>query len=652
MRRLLAALLVLLPVAIGWDDGSEPTVEFIDITAYPIVRLGFTPPAGLRADVLDESRVTLTQDDEPLTIAMRSLEQDPVEVVLLLDTSGSMAGRPLIDAAGAAREFIDRIPTASDIAVVTFGSEATVAAPFGSTRDEVLAAIAATTASGGTSMHDAVITAVDLLDAAPLTRQFMLLLSDGADTESLTTIEEAAAALEVTDVGLYVVALPGSEYDRRPLDALSTAAAGRVVEADDSEGLDDIYAEIADELSAQYAIAFEALHGGESTFTLTIEGPGERAEAIFTITLPADPTEPVTEAEDTDTGEMLPPPTTTSTTIRQFTSPSERVVEPVGPLGRAWAKWVGVGAFFIVLTIVAWLVIVPGEPRRRRGVFDGGHRRRDVTADRDPGRARRAIATLERVIGRVLERDDRRRGVARTLEAAGIPLHPGEFMLLALGGAAIGAIVGLLLGRPLVGLLIAAAVLAGSRVFSEQRARSRRARFDDQLESTLQLIAGSLRAGYGVTQAINTVATEAAEPTAAEFSRVVAEIRLGRDLIESLRSVADRMDNVDFVWVAEAIDIQQGVGGDLAQILDTVGSTIRDRNRIRRQVHALSAEGRMSAAILIGLPFAIAGLITITNPDYLSELTNTFAGRILLLVGAGLMAVGIAWIRKIIRIEY
>jgi tight adherence protein B len=251
-----------------------------------------------------------------------------------------------------------------------------------------------------------------------------------------------------------------------------------------------------------------------------------------------------------------------------------------------------------------------------------------------------------------LNRSSHRSRVSIALEAAGVALRPGEFVLLALGASAGGIILGLLAANPALSLLLGGGALVGSRVYLSSKARRRQAAFADQLESTLQLLAGSLRAGYGISQAINTVATEAMEPTATEFTRVVVETRLGRDLHDSLTALADRMENRDFAWVTDAIEIQQGVGGDLAEVLDTIAATIRDRNQIRRQISALSAEGRLSAYILVTLPFAIGALISITNPGYLSELTGTSVGRLLLLVGAVLMAIGALWIRKIIKIVF
>jgi tight adherence protein B len=151
---------------------------------------------------------------------------------------------------------------------------------------------------------------------------------------------------------------------------------------------------------------------------------------------------------------------------------------------------------------------------------------------------------------------------------------------------------------------------------------------------------------------MSTVATEAPSPTSDEFGRVVIETRVGRDLTTALRGVADRMRNDDLAWVTDAIAIQQEVGGNLAEVLDAVGATIRDRNQIRRQVQALSAEGRISAVILIALPFGIAGIISLVNPGYLEALFETTIGKVLVAVGAVLMVTGIVWIRRIVKIVF
>jgi tight adherence protein B len=180
----------------------------------------------------------------------------------------------------------------------------------------------------------------------------------------------------------------------------------------------------------------------------------------------------------------------------------------------------------------------------------------------------------------------------------------------------------------------------------------RRARFTDQLGDSLQLLAGGLRTGYGLIQAIDSVAREADAPTCEEFRRVVIEHRLGRDLSESLRGVSQRMGNDDFEWVVQAIAIHRDVGGDLAEVLDNVGDTIRDRNRIRRQVRALSAEGRLSAGVLFVLPFAVGAVVAVSNPGYLGELTGRTGGRVMLGAASVLMGLGGLWLRRLVQVRF
>ena len=187
--------------------------------------------------------------------------------------------------------------------------------------------------------------------------------------------------------------------------------------------------------------------------------------------------------------------------------------------------------------------------------------------------------------------------------------------------------------------------IGGLRFLAERR----RKRFSDQLPETLQLLSGSLRAGHGLAQGIDTIAREAESPTAEEFRRLTIEARLGRDFVDALRALADRMGGPDFQWVIQAIEIQRDVGGDLAEVLDTVADTIRDRTRIRRQASALSAEGRMSAWVLMALPFGLAAVMAVTNPGFLSPLFRTGTGQALLAVGAALMVVGGLWLKKIVK---
>src|SRR5207248_5003984 len=139
-----------------------------------------------------------------------------------------------------------------------------------------------------------------------------------------------------------------------------------------------------------------------------------------------------------------------------------------------------------------------------------------------------------------------------------------------------------------------------------------------------------LQAGYGFLQAIDTVAKEAQPPTSTEFARLHSEARLGMPIDEALNGMAERVGGQDFRWVVLAINIQRQVGGNLAALLSTVAGTLREREQVRRQIKVLSAEGRLSAIILVALPFLLAGYISIVNPGYLQQLTQVTVGKIMI----------------------
>jgi tight adherence protein B len=165
-------------------------------------------------------------------------------------------------------------------------------------------------------------------------------------------------------------------------------------------------------------------------------------------------------------------------------------------------------------------------------------------------------------------------------------------------------------------------VTVGARLFVTFKADRRQAKFAEQLADTLQLLSGSLRAGYSLMQAIDAVAREADAPTSDEFGRIVVETRLGRTPTTRSTRWPNGCASRTSRWVMQAIQIHREVGGDLAEVLDTVGDTIRERDQIRRQVKALSAEGRLSGYVLLALPFAIGGIIFVTNRPYIAELTS------------------------------
>jgi Flp pilus assembly protein TadB len=192
----------------------------------------------------------------------------------------------------------------------------------------------------------------------------------------------------------------------------------------------------------------------------------------------------------------------------------------------------------------------------------------------------------------------------------------------------------------------------GAKVLLTVRASRRRARFADQLDDTLSLLAGGLRAGHSLLRAIDAVSKEIDSPTSDELSRVINETRVGRDLGDALETTAVRMQSDDFEWVAQAIAINREVGGNLSDVFDQVGTTIRERNQIRRQVKALSAEGRISALVLIALPVGVFTFLFITQPGYFAGFFSSIFGIIALVVAAVLLLIGSFWLSIVVKVKF
>jgi tight adherence protein B len=176
-------------------------------------------------------------------------------------------------------------------------------------------------------------------------------------------------------------------------------------------------------------------------------------------------------------------------------------------------------------------------------------------------------------------------------------------------------------------------------------------KFDAQLPDVLTLVASSLRTGFSLPQALDAVAKDSPEPSAKEFSRALAETRIGADVAESLERMAARMGSDNMQWTAMAIRIQREVGGNLAETLKTTAKTLREREELRRHVKALSAEGKLSAYILIALPIGIFLYTMKTNRAYVELLWTRTMGLAMLAAGLVFMGIGIFWMRKVVDVE-
>jgi tight adherence protein B len=304
----------------------------------------------------------------------------------------------------------------------------------------------------------------------------------------------------------------------------------------------------------------------------------------------------------------------------------------------------------IILCFVAVIVVMFGSFRPTAGRLPL-ERRRPGVAEPETGLTRATGATSE-LVGTFLDDRDWSRPLAAALERAGYKVAPGEFLIL-VGSAAVSAgLIGGLLAGPLLGVLLGIASPIVAKVLLSVKEGRRRKAFANQLDDTLQLLAGGLRAGHSLLRAIDAVSREAESPTSEEFARVVNQTRLGRDLNDALDETAVRMGSDDFSWVAQAIGIHREVGGDLSTVLDEVGHTIRERNQIRRQVASLSAEGKMSAYVLLALPFVVLGILTLTSPTYVSKFTEGPIGFLMIGAAAVMLTIGSLWMRKVVSFKF
>jgi Flp pilus assembly protein TadB len=243
--------------------------------------------------------------------------------------------------------------------------------------------------------------------------------------------------------------------------------------------------------------------------------------------------------------------------------------------------------------------------------------------------------------------------LAERLDLAGVSRRPAEWVLI---GVVVCLVLGIaftvLLGSTLLAVLLGTLLgWLGMKITLSYRIRKRRGTFGDQLPDVLQLLAGSLQAGFSLAQALDAVVREDTQPSAAEFSRALSETRIGVDLTDALDSVATRMDSKDLRWTIMAVRIQRDVGGNLAEVLRNTVDTMRERAYLHRHVRALSAEGRMSAYVLIGLPILVGGWLFYSSPTYMRPLYTTIIGLGMLVFAAGLLVVGSWWMSKVVKVE-
>ena len=238
------------------------------------------------------------------------------------------------------------------------------------------------------------------------------------------------------------------------------------------------------------------------------------------------------------------------------------------------------------------------------------------------------------------------------MRQAGIPLLGGEFVAaVLLSSILVGVAVWMLLLDGFIAFLAGIANVVLLRLILSIRVGMRRNAFTEQLGDALSTMANALRAGYSFQQAVDVIASEMEPPISEEFSQVTREVSMGVTLENSLEAMNQRVGSSDFELVVTAVVIQREVGGNLAQILDTISDTIGERIRMKREIYALTAQGRLSALILFLLPFGIGFFMYCANPDQILMLFRDPMGRAALGISFLLELIGIFFINRIVNIK-
>lgn len=601
------------------------TVNGMDTSAFPEVRLTVSLPPSL-ADGSDVTFEVLENERRIAEVTAQPAADDaqPAQVVLVMDTSGSMKGAPLDNAKAAANALVDALDPEATVALVTFSDRVRVVSGLTDDRAALKAAISGMNASGETALYDGIVQAAALVPRAAEARPSVIVLSDGADTASRATFDRAIERASDSGAPVYAVALKSGEYNPRALELVAGKTGGRLVPVARAEALAKEFETIAKEINSVWGVTYRSAN--PRTKDLEIDITAREGESVASASF------------------ALPNPGIGDLGTEQFV-PAEVTDNPAMLIGAVVAGFVAVA---MLVAGILLLVLKDHTGLEQLRFYD---QLQSDAAD-DTGASDAVRAAIVGAVGTVAGKRGLTQLVAQRLEAAGWPLRPAEYMtghiaLVVVSGVA----TELLTGRVSAALVVVLVATVAPMLAIGVAAERRHARFEEQLPDVLAMIAGSLRGGWGIQQAIALACQEAPEPSASELKRVDTETRLGIPLERALMSMADRMDSDDFRAAVNAIAVQRDVGGNLAEILDIVGKTIRERDAMRRHIKALTAEGRLSAWILIGLPFAVLAIMIVFNPTYIEPMFSTPVGLLTMMVGCALLGIGGLWLYRITRIE-
>jgi tight adherence protein B len=616
--RLLLAAVALIALVLPAATGAAVQLRGVETSAYPTIRASVVSAAGARVVPV------LSENGSPVAgLQLQNLGRAKA-IVLAVDRSQSMRGAPLANASEAARSFVAAKQGADEVSVVAFGSRAAALSPFSTARLDGDGALSRLTVdrARGTALYDSVILAARLASSNPLPGRVIIVLSDGADNASKRSLQQAISAARAANAAVYTIGIEGEGFTAAPLEELSSATGGQYYGASSSAGLKSVYGTIAEVLKRTWRVQY-----------VTAARPGDRIRLQASVIGQGSAAKRVAIPRGTGSAELP--------------EPSKLVPKdaygPGGPLGLA-----GLVAGLVLLASLFFFKGARGSWVRSRIAVHIGESRGNTKQQRKERRSA-MLAAVFGVTERLLGNLKQWRRVGRMLERADIPIRTVEFFWIVVGSAVGFALLATLFGMsaPVTMLgMVTAALLPFGWVWRKMRKRVRA--FEEQLPDLLMTIAASLKAGHSFKQGLQAVVDEGHPPASVEIKRVLTETSLGRPMDDALAEMADRLGSKNFEFAITAVTIQRQVGGSMATLFDMVADTVRQRQQFARKVKALTAMGRMSAYTLVAIPFLLAGGITLINHDFMHPLYHTHTGRMLILLGLGMMSIGSLILKKIV----
>ena len=565
--------------------------------------------------------------DDLSVVAAEGATPSQFGVVLVLDASDSMRGRPIASAMAAARAFAQRRNAQEQLAVVSFNSDSHVVLGFTTDGGKIAEALAKPPGLAyGTHIYDAVDTAVSLLRTANIKAGSIVLLSDGADTGSGLGEAAVSKAARNARIRVFTVGLRSRHFGPKPLRQLAADTGAQYSEATGPSSLEQIYRLLSSKLAREYLIRYTSAAGPGRRIEVSIRVRGLNGLVVSGYVTP--------KLAVKGTGSAKP--YHESFLRRLFRSPLMTVF--IALLA---------ASLFAVAVVALATGAKKGTLRKRMAEF--------VSLPVPPEKERTSAAVTDRVEGgteRALERTRWWGRFVADLQLAEISTAPERIVLFTFIGTfltiwILSVIVHTLLVAIVVGLVVPFVV----RVWIKRKVDRKRRLFAEQLPDNLQVLASALRAGHSFIGALSVVVEDAPEPSRSEFRRVVADEQLGVPLEDALHVVVERMENRELEQVALVGALQRQTGGNTAEVLDRVTETIRERFELRRTVQTLTAQGRLSRWVVSLLPLFLLLVISLINPKYMRVLYAHTGGRVALVVAALMVVSGSLVIKRIVNIR-